>query len=79
MRVDWVDVEELIREMMGNEDADSDEVEQYLCDKYEVSFESFHKIVEALLPFTIPTQSPLTGAIYHGFAKDDCYIVKGEV
>jgi len=78
MRVDYFDVGELVRGMMNNDDADSDEVEQYLWDKYEVSFDSFHKVIEALLPFTIPAKSALTEAMFHGSVKDGMFIVKSE-
>lgn len=77
MKTDWVDIEELVREMMEDEDADSDAIERWLYERYEVSFDNFHKMIEALLPFTSPAQS-FTGTWYYGFVKDDAFIVKSE-
>lgn len=75
MKIDWIDIEELVREMMQNEDASGDEIEQWLFDSFNISFDQFHEIVESLIPFTNPAQS-WTGSWYQGFIKDGAFIVK---
>ena len=76
MSVHWIDVEELAREMLNLED--DAEVEKSLWDTLEVSFESFHKIVERLVHFTPPVKSALAGKTYKGFVKDGRFIIKVE-
>lgn len=81
MRIDYFEVEELLSAMYGisdeqrNEDFDFDE----LCyDKFEIGFEEFIKIVEALLPLTPVVNSAFTGKQYHAFMKDGLAFVKME-
>lgn len=75
--MDWMEAEELAVAVLGiSEDSDSNAIEQVLCDRFDVSFESFHKIAEALMPFTTPAQAALTGEAFHGFIKDDAFICK---
>lgn len=79
-KIDWMDVEELAREMLGlDSDADSNQVEEALAEKLEVSFDSFHRIVEMLTPLTPPARAALSGNIFHGFIKDGVFLVKAEV
>ena len=80
MKMHWTEAEELAGAMLGMDDeADSDAIEQALADKFEISFEAFHKIAEALLPFTVPAQAALSGESFHGFVKDGAFIVKAPV
>lgn len=80
MKMHWMEAEELAGAMLGMDDeADSDAIEQALADKFDISFDAFHKIAEALLPFTIPAQAALSGEAFHGFVKDGAFIVKGAV
>ena len=52
MKMHWMEAEELAGAMLGMDDeADSDAIEQALADKFDISFDAFHKIAEALLPF----------------------------
>ena len=79
MKVNCYDVEDLAALVLGLEDGTEIEtVEQVMWDKLEISMESFQKIVEVLMPFTIPSKSPLTGTIYHGFVSRGAYVVKAE-
>lgn len=80
MKMHWTEAEELAGAMLGLDDeTDSDTIEQALADKFEISFDAFHKIAEALLPFTVPAQAALSGEAFHGFVKDGAFIVKAPV
>ena len=80
-RLDWHDVEELAANLCGldPDDYESDAVEQALWDKFEVSFECFEKLINALVPFTVGAVSPLSGTGFQGFVKDGCFICKIEM
>ena len=79
MNVDYYDVASLAAVICGlPEDTDCDEAEQSLCDKFEISMESFHMIIEKLIELTPTWQSPLTGTVFHGFVKGNFAIVKAE-
>lgn len=79
MKLDWMDAEELAVAMLAldEETADSSAIEDALYEKFEVSFEQFHKIAEALLPFTIPAKAAISGETFHGFVKDGAFIARG--
>ena len=80
MNVPRADVEALacaITEI--SDDADSYTVEEALSEKFDVSFEQFHNLIEALVPFTIPAKAALTEEIYHGFVRDGAFIVKATI
>ena len=76
--MDWMDAEELAVAVLklDEETADSDKIEQAIFDKFECSFEQFHKIAEALMPFTIPAKAAISGESFHGFVKDGAFISK---
>lgn len=77
MTIHWTEVEELAGAILGmGDDADSDAIEQALADRFDVSFEQFHKIVDALMPFTIPARAAISSDVFHGFVKDGAFIVK---
>lgn len=79
MKAHYFDVEDLAAKILGFGDSyESGQIEQGLYDKFEISTEQFHKVVEALLPYTIPAKTALTGSVCHGFVDDGCFIVKGE-
>ena len=70
VRLHWHDVEELAAHILGlGDEYESGDVENELCDKYEISFESFHAIIEKLLPLVDVGESPLSGKWYRGFSK----------
>lgn len=76
----WMDAEELACAVLGiPDDADSDEIEQALADKFEMSMEQFQKVAEALMPFTIPAQAAISGEAFCGFVKDGAFICKQPV
>lgn len=79
--MDCWEVEDLAMAMLGlDEDmADIEAVEHAFDDKYGVSLESFAKIVEALMPFTIPTKAAISGELFHGFVKDGAFLCKQQV
>lgn len=77
MKVDVFDVEDLARIVCGlKEDADGDAVEMALFEKFEISFEQFHAVVEALMPYTIPARAAISGESFHGFVTDGAFIIK---
>jgi len=79
VKLDWFDVEELARAILGlDSETDSNDTEEALYEKYEVSSESFHKIVEDLILLTPPAKTALGGRIVHGFMKGNFFIVKVE-
>ena len=70
VRLQWDDVEELAAYLLGlGDDYETDEVESGLYEKYEISPEAFHEIVENLLPLVDLGESPLSGKWYRGFSK----------
>lgn len=76
-KVNWVDMEELARVVLGlDSDADSDAIEQAIYEKWGCGFEQFSEIVEALIDFTVPAQSALSGRVFKGFVQDGAFIVK---
>lgn len=79
MNVHWTEAEQLAAKICGlDEDCDSDQVEQALYDKYEISFEKFNELIEDLAPLCEVGVSPLTDQKYRGFAdvEQQCWIVK---
>lgn len=70
---------ELVRELLGlGADADDDEMEDALWDRFGIVFEDFHKVSVALLPYATIGTSPLTQTTYRGFAKDGVFLLKQE-
>ncbi len=77
MTIHYWEVEELAEAICGlSEGTDSDTTEQVLYDKFEISFESFEKLIKALAPMTPPAVSPLTGEAFSGFVRGGAFIVK---
>jgi len=75
--MDWMDAEELAAHIFGFPDNyDSDKIETALYDKFECSFEQFHKIAEALIPFTVTAKAAISGEEFHGFVKDGSFIAR---
>lgn len=78
-KLDWMDVTDLAAAICGIEDySDPSEIDQPLFDKFDISFEQFHKIVEHLLPM-IDVGTGITGKRYKGFASEGFFHVKQEV
>jgi hypothetical protein len=79
-KMDWMDAEELAAKVCGlPDDYDSDGVETAIYEKFDCSFETFHKIAESLMKFTLPAKSALTDKVYRGFVDGDFFICKEEV
>ena len=77
MTIYYWEVENLAEVICGlPEGTDSDTIEQELCDKFEISFESFQKLIKVLAPMTPAAVSPLTGEAFSGFAHDGAFIVR---
>lgn len=60
-------------------DFDEDDMEQKLYDKYGVDLEEFQKLAEALLKFTPPVETAITGTVVQGYIFDSCFITKEPV
>ena len=84
MSMDW-DIEELAYRAMGRteEEAekainDSEDIDDALYEKYEVSFEQYKEIVKDLLPFTPQIKAAVSGTLFHAFVdvKQSRAIVK---
>ena len=84
--MNFFDLQDLVVVMLGlDEDtADIDTIEQAVDDKFDISLEQFQKVVEALMPYTIPgnvytitAESTINiGELYNGFVKDGMFICK---
>jgi len=76
-KIDWVDAVELAANLCGLDDNyDSNDVDEALFDKFEISFEQFHTIVNMLAPLARISKSELTGSIYAGFVIDGYFVAK---
>ena len=71
------DAEDLAIAVLGlHEYSDSDEIEAAVFKTFDVSMDAFTEIASALVPFTIPGVSPLTGDLFQGFIKDNVWLCK---
>lgn len=60
-------------------DADTSIIEEALYNKYELSLEKFHDLVDKLIDMIDVGKSPVTDKVYKGFTKDGAWIVKKEI
>jgi len=77
--INCYEAEELAAKLLGfSEDYEPDEVEQKLFDVYEISMDSFHRLICDLAPMCEVGQSPLTHERFRGFADvaSQCWIAK---
>ena len=75
--MNWTEAEDLAAHILGfPDDYDSDKIENALYEKFDCSFEQFHIIAEALMPFTISAKVALSGEEFCGFVKDGSFIAK---
>jgi hypothetical protein len=79
--MDWMDAEELATVVceIPEETADSNAIEEALYEKFDCSFEQFHKIAEALEQFTIPAKAAISGELFRGFVHDGAFITRTSV
>lgn len=79
------EIEELAYRAGGKSESETEEalnegdIDDFLLEKYEVTFEQYCKIVRDLIPFTNAWQSPLTKELYQGFVDSTYAIVKQKV
>jgi hypothetical protein len=75
VRLHYWDTEELAAYLCGldyeDDNIESDDIENALYEKFEISFDSFHKLCEHLLPMVDVGVSPLTKERYKGFSRID--------
>ena len=79
MSISDYDAEELAAKLLGfGDEYEPDEVEQKMYDVYEISMESFHKLICGLAPMCEVGQSPLSGKKSRGFAdiERQCFIAR---
>ncbi|EOK1143088.1 TPA: hypothetical protein ACS3AC_000971 [Klebsiella pneumoniae] len=81
MKQDYFAYEELLMGMFGisDDDYESTDFDELTYEHFEVSFEQFAGIVDALLPHTPVVNSTMTGKNYHAFLKGNMAIIKIEV
>lgn len=75
------DFEELGAKLCGlDEDSEYSDIESAIWEKYEMSFESFEKLVNDLIPYTVKSKSDLTESVRYGFVDHEkgYYILKAE-
>ena len=73
------DVEELAYRAIGKTEKETEEalnredgaIDELLYEKYECTFDSYIKIVEDLLKFTMPITSPLTQEEFYAFVDNE--------
>ncbi len=79
-KLDFHDIEDLARLICGiDEDDENADVDEALFEKFEVSFDSFAKLIEKLIDHTPEAAATLSNKIYTGFVNRDCFIIKKEV
>jgi len=80
-KIDYMDAQEIADSITGveNDDLDLDITEKAIYEKFDVTFESFHQIVEAIFEKIDFGLSPLTQEAYVGIAGDGMWHVKKEV
>jgi len=79
MKISYYDAEELAAKLLWfSEDYEPDDVEQKLWDVYEISMNSFHRLISDLAPMCEVGQSPITGEKFRGFADvaSQCWIAR---
>ena len=87
INADWAEVAELACEITGTDEeaiyGDFGLLEDRLYEELNVDFDSFHEIVNRLLPLVDVGRSPLSGKFFKGFSKIEdgrgCWIVKTEI
>jgi hypothetical protein len=80
MKIDFHDIEDLGRLICGiNEDDDSTDVDEALYEKFEISFDSFAKLIEKLIDYTPRAESTLSNKVFTGFVNGNHFVVKKEV
>ena len=87
INADWDEVAELACEITGTDIetvyGDFDVIEKALYEKLNIDFDSFHEIVNRLLPLIDIGKSPFSEKFFKGFSKIEdgkgCWIVKTEI
>ena len=78
-KIDWTEAEEIaaaILKIKADDDSDSDLIETCLADKYNISFDDFHEIVDKLFSLITINASPLTDEISIGFGNKGVWLAK---
>ncbi len=74
-------IEELIAKVCGVDvDENFDNLDKILCDKFQIDYSNFQRVVNKLLTLCEVGKSPLTGIKSRGFAdtKEQCWIMRIE-
>ena len=79
----WTEAEALAALVVGLDPdgnvIDSNQIEHAIDDRFGVDMETFQKIAEALLPFTIMGVTALNNTRHHGYVHKGAFICKTEV
>ena len=60
--------EEASEKILGSDNSD-EVIDDQLCDKFNLDYDSFVDLVAVLLKFTPPIQSPISKEVYHAFGR----------
>jgi hypothetical protein len=76
----WTEAEELAAHVLGldPDEAGSSEVENKLSDKFGIDLETFQKVADALIPFTVKATTALGGVVCQGYVHGNAFICKRE-
>lgn len=74
---DW-DIEELANAVLGLADESNNgrDYDVILYEKFGITMDQFNDIVTALIPFTVPAETMLSGEKFNGFVRDGHFIIK---
>ena len=75
--IDYFEIEELVRGFAGLDD--EADIDEYLAENFDVSFENFSTLIEILLPLIVVAESPLTGRTFKGFGENGLFYIKQEI
>jgi hypothetical protein len=77
----WTEAEELAALVLGidPDKTNSHELEEKIADKFDVDMETFQRIADALVPFTVKATTALGGAVCQGYVHECSFIYRREV
>jgi hypothetical protein len=79
VRLWYPELEDFAHELLGLPDNFDGEVTEVLEEHFDCDFDTFTKIIEAVIQYTPTHISPLTKRLHRGFIKDGHFILKYEV
>lgn len=78
--IPYWEIEQLVCHLVGIDyKQDYENIEEALYNAYDISFDDFHNLIEALVPMIDISLSTSTDEMYKGFAIDKNLIIKTKV